>query len=272
MIRIETCLFVVASLYLGTASASQQNAVQQVMPAVVGIGIITSTYVPNRGNDPLKALLRSASQGNGTARSPASAQPRNELIGSGFNVDPSGLIVTANHVVAGQQLVLVITTDDRVFEARTVAADPQNDVALLAIEPPLRDFPTVPMADSDRVGLAEEVFAIGNPVGLSFSVSKGIVSAVGRNIGTVDGLIQTDAAINPGSSGGPLINTQGQVIGINHAILTRRSGDRMQVVGYDNLGFAIPVNRVKPLVRRGRGGGSLQQLIQRRQTSTTSHP
>jgi len=170
--------------------------------------------------------------------------------GSGFIVSPDGLIFTNNHVVAGADKVIVKLADGRTFKGKVVGRDPQSDVAVLKIDG--HDLPTVPLGDSDKIQVGEWVIAIGNPFGLSHTVTVGVVSAKGRSgLGITDyeDFIQTDAAINPGNSGGPLLNLRGEVIGMNTAIFTRSGG-------YMGIGFAIPINIVKlvaeQLVKQGK--------------------
>ncbi len=162
-------------------------------------------------------------------------------LGSGFVINPDGLIITNNHVVDGAKQTKVTLSDGREFVAKVLGRDPRTDLALLKIE--ARDLPVIPLGDSARLQVGEPVMAIGNPFGLEQTVTTGIVSATGRVIGEgpYDDFIQTDASINPGNSGGPLINAQGQVIGINTALFSQTGGS----VG---IGFAIPVNLAKPVV------------------------
>lgn len=162
-------------------------------------------------------------------------------LGSGFVIDPDGYILTNNHVIRGATKVNVTFWDSREFEARIAARDADNDIALLKISS-VNDIPFVPLGNSDVLSVGEWVVAIGNPYGLSHSVTAGIVSAKGRLIGLdpVHTFIQTDAAINPGNSGGPLFNINGEVIGINTAIIANGTG----------IGFAIPVSRVKRVIEK----------------------
>ncbi|WP_297055229.1 DegQ family serine endoprotease [Thermosulfurimonas sp.] len=170
--------------------------------------------------------------------------------GSGFIVSPDGIIFTNNHVVAGADKVIVQLADGRTYRGKVLGRDPQSDVAVLKING--KNLPTIPLGDSDKIQVGEWVIAIGNPFGLSHTVTVGIVSAKGRSgLGITDyeDFIQTDAAINPGNSGGPLINLRGQVVGMNTAILTRSGG-------YMGIGFAIPINIVKAvaeqLIKKGK--------------------
>src|SRR6058998_1705210 len=162
-------------------------------------------------------------------------------LGSGFVINPNGLIVTNNHVVDGATEIKVTLADERELPGRVLGRDPKTDIALLKVD--ATGLPVVPLGDSSRLQVGEPVMAIGNPFGLEQTVTTGIVSATGRVIGEgpYDDFIQTDASINPGNSGGPLINAQGQAVGINAAIFSQSGGS----VG---IGFAIPVNLAKPVL------------------------
>jgi serine protease Do len=170
--------------------------------------------------------------------SDAPPQARQSL-GSGFIIHPKGLILTNNHVIEEADQIKVTLKDEREFEAQVIGRDPKTDLALIKVES-ANDLPTVPLGDSDALRIGEWVLAIGNPFGLSHTVTAGIVSAKGRVIGAgqYDDFIQTDASINPGNSGGPLFNTRGEVVGINTAIIAGGTG----------IGFATPINLVKELV------------------------
>ncbi|GIX46403.1 MAG: hypothetical protein KatS3mg131_0614 [Candidatus Tectimicrobiota bacterium] len=162
-----------------------------------------------------------------------------QSLGSGFVIHPSGLILTNDHVIEGAEAIKVILQDERQLEARILGRDPKTDLALLQVEP-ADPLPAVVLGDSDALRIGEWVMAIGNPFGLSHTVTVGIVSAKGRVIGAgqYDDFIQTDASINPGNSGGPLFNIRGQVVGINTAIIAGGTG----------IGFAIPINLAKEIV------------------------
>ena len=160
--------------------------------------------------------------------------------GSGFIISKDGYILTNNHVVGDVDKITVILQDGRTFNnAKVVGTDPDSEVALIKIEGD--NFPVLPLGDSSKVGVADWVLAIGNPFGLSETVTVGVVSAVGRsnvNIAAYEDFIQTDAAINPGNSGGPLLDLDGRAIGINTAIVSQSGG-------YMGIGFAIPINMAK---------------------------
>src|SRR5881628_1172044 len=162
-------------------------------------------------------------------------------LGSGFVINPNGLIVTNNHVVDGATEIKVTLADGRELPGRVLGRDPKTDIALLKVD--ATGLLVIPLGDSSRLQVGEPVMAIGNPFGLEQTVTTGIVSATGRVIGEgpYDDFIQTDASINPGNSGGPLINAQGQAVGINAAIFSQSGGS----VG---IGFAIPVNLAKPVL------------------------
>ncbi|MCI5072568.1 DegQ family serine endoprotease [bacterium] len=169
-------------------------------------------------------------------------------LGSGFIINKNGLIVTNNHVVEKASEITVTIGQDREYKAKLVGADPKTDVALIKIEPKEELQPLV-LGDSDQLQVGEIVVAIGNPFGLSHTVTQGIVSAKERTIGfgPYDNFIQTDASINPGNSGGPLFNLEGKVVGINTAIVASGQG----------IGFAIPINLAKNIITQLQETGSV---------------
>jgi S1-C subfamily serine protease len=169
-------------------------------------------------------------------------------LGSGFVIDKAGHIVTNYHVVRGASTIQVSFSNNERFKARLVGVDPSTDIAVLKVEVKSRALKALPLGNSDSVRVGDQVIAIGNPFGLDRSVTSGIVSAVQRRIEAPNSLsishvIQTDAALNHGNSGGPLLNAQGQVIGVNAQIET--GGVSQGNVG---IGFAIPINTVKDVV------------------------
>ena len=177
---------------------------------------------------------------------------RPQGLGSGVIVSRDGLILTNNHVIESADEIIVSLSDGQKFKAKVVGTDPKSDLAVLRLQDSPKNLKAMRFGDSSKLRLGEFVMAIGNPFGLSGSVTLGIVSAKGRaNIGIVDyeDFIQTDAAINPGNSGGALVNMRGELVGINTAILSRSGG-------YQGIGFSIPTNMVKPimdsLVKNGR--------------------
>lgn len=166
-----------------------------------------------------------------------------EGAGSGFVIDNKGYILTNFHVVQGAQTVEVVLGDQSRYPAKFIGADQRNDVALLKIEPKGKPLVTLPLGDSAALQVGQKVLAIGNPFGFQSTLTTGVVSALGRTVQTsqttfIDEAIQTDAAINRGNSGGPLINTHGEVIGINSAIYTPTGTTA-------GIGFAIPINTAK---------------------------
>lgn len=166
-----------------------------------------------------------------------------EGAGSGFVIDPRGYILTNYHVVAGAQTIEVVLGDQRHYPAKFIGADQRNDVALVKIEPKGKQLTALPLGDSSTLQVGQKVLAIGDPFGFQSTLTTGVVSALGRTVQTsqttfIDEAIQTDASINRGNSGGPLINTHGEVIGINSAIYTP-SGTTA------GIGFAIPINTAK---------------------------
>ena len=165
-------------------------------------------------------------------------------LGTGFIVDKDGIVLTNNHVIEGAGVITVKLSDDREFPAKIVGRDPRTDVAVVRIE--TKDLSALSLGDSDAIDVGDWVVAIGNPFGLSHTVSAGIISAKGRSKEDVPldpsgyyNFLQTDASINPGNSGGPLLNLKGEVVGVNTAI---RGG------GAQGIGFAIPINMVKQLL------------------------
>ena len=166
-----------------------------------------------------------------------------EGAGSGFVIDNKGYVLTNFHVVQGAQSIEVVLGDQSRYSAKFIGADQRNDVALLKIEPKGKQLVTLPLGDSAALQVGQKVLAIGNPFGFQSTLTTGVVSALGRTVQTsqttfIDEAIQTDAAINRGNSGGPLINTHGEVIGINSAIYTPTGTTA-------GIGFAIPINTAK---------------------------
>ncbi len=165
-----------------------------------------------------------------------------QSLGSGFVIDPSGIVITNNHVIDDANDIMVIFTDGRKYKAKLVGKDTKVDVAVLKVESD-KPFKTVKFGDSDKMRVGDGVMAVGNPFGLGETVTAGIISARNRNIdsGPYDDFLQTDASINKGNSGGPLFNMQGEVIGINTAILSPSGGS----IG---IGFATPTASVVPVI------------------------
>jgi serine protease DegS len=167
-------------------------------------------------------------------------------LGSGVIVDEAGHIITNNHVIANATVINVQLADGRVAQARVVGRDPDTDLAVLVIK--LGKLPVMTLGRSDRLQVGDDVLAIGNPLGLQQTVTHGIVSATGRsqlNIATFENFIQTDAAINEGNSGGALVDASGELVGINTAVIAKN----LDATGVEGIGFAIPVNLVRGVMR-----------------------
>ena len=180
---------------------------------------------------------------------PNGRMPPRSGIGSGVIVDASGIVLTNNHVVEGADEVTVELTDGREFKAVDIKTDPDSDIAVLRLAD-ADNLPTAALGNSDELEIGDWVIAIGNPFELETTVSAGIISAKGRELGRIRRakFLQTDAAINPGNSGGPLVNLAGEVIGINTAIASNSGA-------YQGIGFAIPINQARwvseQLIARG---------------------
>ncbi|NIO71414.1 MAG: PDZ domain-containing protein [Anaerolineae bacterium] len=167
--------------------------------------------------------------------------------GSGFVWDQEGHIVTNNHVVEGADEVEVVFWDDTVVEGKVIGTDPDSDFAVVEVDLPAEELHPVELGDSEELKVGQLAIAIGNPFGQAGTMTRGIISALGRTFSpgsspfAIPEMIQTDAAINPGNSGGPLLNSQGQVIGINTLILSRSGSS-------SGVGFAVPINMAKRVV------------------------
>ena len=237
---------------------SYASIVSRVAPAVVTVRSerrvqASQRQFPFMDDDTLRELFGQSPRGGGRQQ-PQRQQPRTERqegLGSGVIVSADGYILTNNHVVEGSQEITVETTDNRVFKAKLVGTDAPSDLAVLKID--AASLPVLPLGDSDRAQVGDVVLAVGNPLGIGQTVTSGIISAKGRTTGLGDGsfedFIQTDAAINRGNSGGALVNTSGELIGINSQILSPSGGS----IG---IGFAIPTNMARDvmgqLIKQGR--------------------
>ena len=213
---------------------SYAEAVRRAGPAVVNI-YTTRTVTEQVAPVGLEALF------GGMAPRERSRTERS--LGSGVIVDSQGHIATNNHVIENSDEIRVQLADHRFAAATVVGRDPDSDLALLKITLP--DLPVMPLGNSGDLQVGDVVLAIGNPMGLQATVTHGIVSAKGRGqlgLATFENFIQTDAPINPGNSGGALINPRGELVGINTAILDKRTGA-------EGIGFAIPVNMVRGVIR-----------------------
>ena len=218
--------------------------VQRVTPAVVNV--YAAKVVQNRNpllDDPIFRRFFGV-----PGQQPEQMQ---RSLGSGVMVDPSGLVVTNNHVIEGADQVKVSLADKREFEAEIVLKDTRTDLAVLRLKNTKEKFPTLDFANSDDLQVGDVVLAVGNPFGVGQTVTHGIVSALARTqVGITDYqfFIQTDAAINPGNSGGALVDMTGKLVGINTAIFSRSGGSQ-------GIGFAIPANMVRVVVASAERGG-----------------
>ena len=224
-----------------------------------------------------KDFMERQGQGRGGDDKGGDAKPRKaQSLGSGFVIDPAGLVVTNNHVIDGADEITVILQDNTNLKAELVGRDAKTDLALLRVKPD-HPLPAVPWGDSDKAKVGDWVMAIGNPFGLGGTVTSGIISARARAIndnGPYDEFLQTDASINRGNSGGPLFNTTGEVIGINSAIFSPSGGS----IG---IGFAIPSDLAKNVIaqlkatgkaRRGWIGARIQTVNDEVALSSASAP
>lgn len=214
------------------------------LPAVVNIST-TQTAPPRQRPElppgtPFEDFFKDFFDRNQDGQQPQ----QSSSLGSGFVIDPSGVIVTNNHVIAGADEIVVRFQDDSELPASVLGRDPKTDLAVLKVESPT-PLPHLNLGDSEAIRVGDWVIAIGNPFGLGGSVSAGIISARARDIrsGPYDDYLQTDAAINKGNSGGPMLNMAGEVIGVNSAIFSPTGGS----VG---IGFAVPTALASPIIRQ----------------------
>jgi serine protease Do len=226
----------------GGLSTSFRTASQAALPAVVRVEVTTA---PRSVRQRIPPELQGTPFGQFFGMPDVAPRPQMGS-GSGFIISPDGYILTNNHVVDDATRVTVTLTDKREFEAKVVGHDPNTDVAVLKID--AKDLPTVQLGDSDALQIGDWVLALGYPMQLGETVTAGIVSAKGKNIGIMQSnedaqaplehFIQTDAAINPGNSGGPLVDLNGRVVGINTAIAS-------QTGSYSGYGFSVPIRLAK---------------------------
>jgi Do/DeqQ family serine protease len=230
---------------LGQLQLSYAPIVQRVAPAVVNV---YATHIVENRNPFLSDPFFRQFFGGG-----APSKQVERSLGSGVIIDPTGLVVTNNHVIEGASEVKIALSDKREFDATIVLKDQRSDLAVLRIKGAKDNFPVLQFANSDGVQVGDVVLAIGDPFGVGQTVTHGIVSALARtDIGTSDlqFFIQTDAAINPGNSGGPLVDMNGRIVGINSAIYSRSGGSL-------GIGFAIPANMVRMVVASAESGSSV---------------
>jgi serine protease Do len=235
-------LLLVAGMRLADARSAPESfadLAEQTLPAVVNISTTQTVSADSQIQD-LDEMFREFldRQDGDQPRAPRKATS----LGSGFIIDPTGYIVTNNHVIENAEEITVITHDNEELKATLIGTDPKTDLALLKVETKEK-LPAVKWGDSDQLRIGDWVLAIGNPFGLGGTVTAGIVSARQRDInaGPYDDFIQTDASINRGNSGGPMFNMAGEVVGINSAIYSPSGGS----VG---IGFSIPANLAKGVI------------------------
>ena len=238
-----------AAAVLAASSVNFADVVERINPAVVNIDATSRGRDQRRrrgrvgapdGPDPLDGPWNSARAGDAPRRG----------AGSGFIIDADGSILTNNHVIDGAERIIVKLSDGRTLRARVIGADPDTDIALIKVDGQT-GLPVAPLGDSSTLRMGEWVCAIGNPLGYEHTVTVGVVSFLGRKLfdASLDNYIQTDAAINFGNSGGPLINSRGEVIGINAAISSRAS----------NIGFAVPINGASAILPQLRARGRVSR-------------
>jgi serine protease Do len=228
------------------AATSFAPVIKKVTPSVVNIySTMTIHETRTRGPFSDNPLLRRFF-GDEFGGQTESRDHKAQSLGSGVIVSANGYILTANHVVEGADKVKVaLVAGEKEFEARVIGADPPTDIAVLKIDEK-RELPAATLGDSDKLEVGDVVLAIGNPFGLSKTVTMGIVSALGRGgfgINDYENFIQTDAAINQGNSGGALVDAEGRVVGINTAILSRSGG-------FQGVGLAVPINMARYVMDR----------------------
>ncbi|MFI5232321.1 MAG: Do family serine endopeptidase [Gemmatimonadales bacterium] len=233
----------VSNAALDESQSAFVSVAERVTPAVVSVSAERTTKVQDQ-RDRIRQLPPEFRQFFDQPQ-----QPRTQEVGgSGFIVTKDGYILTNNHVVEGADNVTVALLDHRTFKAKVIGHDAQTDVAVLKID--AGDLPTLPLGDDAKTRVGEWALAIGNPFGLDFTVTAGIISAKGRSTQlrslnddkyAIQDFIQTDAAINPGNSGGPLVNIRGEVVGINSAIASETGS-------YTGYGFAIPITLAKTVM------------------------
>ncbi len=239
-----------ADLAARVSAAVVNISAEEIIPGH-GPAMVTPHIAPGT---PFDKMFRNFFKDHGKGMPPMDEQHSTATsLGSGFVIDPSGIVVTDNHVIAEANHITVIFTDGRKLKAKLLGRDKKLDIAVLQVTSPT-PLKAVSFGDSDKMRIGDPVMAVGNPFGLGGTVTAGIVSARHRNIdsGPYDDFIQTDASINKGNSGGPLFNMAGEVIGINTAILSPSGGS----IG---LGFATPANNVISAIAQLRQNGVVRR-------------
>lgn len=237
-------------------------AAEKALPSVVYIHFLQNSKIQTVEveNDPFADFFDpfggffGRGQGNGGKQKRQVQTPKKEGAGSGVIISEDGYIVTNNHVVSGADELTVTMNDNKEYSAKIIGCDESTDLALIKIN--AKNLPAIKIADSDKIKVGEWVLAVGNPLGLNNTVTAGIVSAKARSLGAngVESFIQTDAAINAGNSGGALVNTQGELVGIN-AMLYSQTGS------YSGYGFAIPTSIMNKVVADLKQYGTVQRAV-----------
>ncbi len=237
-------------------------AAEKALPAVVHIKFVqdSKTQTVEVEDNPFGdffdpfGFFGTPQQGQGNKRKQRVQTPKMEGSGSGVIISSDGYIVTNNHVVEGADRLTVTLNDNREFSARIIGTDQTTDLALIKVDG--KNLPTLPVGDSDKLKVGEWVLAVGNPFNLNSTVTAGIVSAKARSMGAngVESFIQTDAAINKGNSGGALVNTRGELVGINAMIYS-------QTGSYSGYGFAIPTTIMNKVVSDLKQYGTVQRAV-----------
>ena len=262
VLRFTSFSLLLALLFLPTVSVEARPApdgfadlAERLMPAVVNIST-SQTLQQRRSRGPGQAPFNDFFEEFFNQRRGNGPQPESRKVsslGSGFVIDPNGIIITNNHVIEEADEITINFSDGTKLAAELIGRDPKTDLAVLKVESK-KALPYVPLGDSEKARVGDWVIAIGNPFGLGGSLSAGIISAINRDInaGPYDSFIQTDAAINRGNSGGPLFNMRGEVIGVNSAIISPSGGS----VG---IGFSIPSNLAKSVIGQLRKFGETRR-------------
>jgi serine protease Do len=230
---------------------SYADVAEKTMPAVVNIS--TDKMVDTSANNPFMndpMFKRFFNMPDDDVHN--NPERMEHSLGSGIIISSDGYILTNNHVVENATKIRVTFVGEKEYEAEIIGTDPPTDVALIKI--PAENLPFIHIGESDRMRVGDQVMAIGNPFGVGQTVTLGIVSALGRNIGLMDysDLIQTDASINPGNSGGALVNMQGELVGMNAAMMSRSGGSQ-------GIGFAIPTSMAMQIVESLKETGTVQR-------------
>lgn len=242
-----------------TGQVDLTYAADKALPAVVHIKYVQNSKTRTvEVQDPFADFFDPfgwfGNPGGGGTRKQQVQTPKRTATGSGVIISQDGYIVTNNHVVEGADELTITLNDNREFSARIIGTDKTSDLALIKVD--AKNLPTLPIGDSEKLKVGEWVIAVGNPFGLTNTVTAGIVSAKARSMGAngVESFIQTDAAINAGNSGGALVNTQGELVGINAMIYS-------QTGSYTGYGFAIPTTIMNKVVNDLKEYGTVQRAV-----------